>query len=374
MNPNIEHISQSIIERFERIAKNDFKSITPLTPEGSARLYFRIKDVTDNSFIGTYDANEAQRNTFFYLSEHFHKKELAVPHLLYYNADEPYYIQEDKGETALLTFLLKERKENLTSDTDLPPFSKALYKKALQQLAHFQVQAAKELDFSRSYPRAAFDKRAILWDLQYFKYYFAKPLGISYSEEALENDFEALADFLLDLIHQLPIPFFMYRDFQARNILLDKAEEPSKTQLTFIDYQGGRQGTPFYDAVSLLFQAKARLTEENRTELLVYYNEVLSEAANVHIKYPYKHIWACLLIRFCQVLGAYGFRGLFERKKHFIESIPPAMDNVAWWLDYNILPLELPELKSVLGQIVKYDLELFRSLLSDQKDLFNQIK
>ena len=223
----------------------------------------------------------------------------------------------------------------------------ALYKQALADLHAIQV-AGRDLDFSVAYPRPAFDRRSILWDLNYFKYYFLKLQHIPFDEELLEDDFQHLADLLL----AADTDYFLYRDFNPRNIMIASSCQPLPATghrlpaLYYIDYQGGRRGAAQYDVASLLYSAKSDLPQAIRNELLQHY---VSLHGDPHFM---DHFWHYLLVRILQTLGAYGYRGLYERKPYFIESIPLALNNLRRLVeDHPDLLADLPELQSIVGNL-----------------------
>ena len=252
------------------------------------------------------------------------------------NLDENIYLLEDLGNSVLLQKLESIRKEKTPEQANKQIIE--LYKKTIDNLVLLQIEGHKNLNYDFAYPRSHFDKQSILWDCNYFKYYFIKLAKIGFDEQALENDFETLANYLL----QADSDCFLMRDCQARNIML------FNNQLYFIDYQGGRKGALQYDLASLLFQAKANLSDDIRAALLDYYIEKASEHIAIDEKQFKQFYDAYVLIRTIQVLGAYGFRGLYERKQHFLVSIPYALQNLESLLKRINLPIETPVLWKVL--------------------------
>jgi hypothetical protein len=182
-------------------------------------------------------------------------------------------------------------------------------------------------------------------DLLYCKYYFLDTLKLAYDKQAMLDDFEALSSYLTHTQHK----YFMFRDFQSRNIIVNNDE------VYFIDYQGGMQGALQYDVASLLWQAKAELSDEWKSSLLSYY---IDQVDNLLEKKIDRNIFinqynGYVLIRLLQVLGAYGFRGFFQRKAHFLNSIPLALRNLKWFVENKSLGIELPEFYKVLHTIVE---------------------
>jgi len=213
-------------------------------------------------------------------------------------------------------------------------------------LPRFQVEAGRDLNYKVCYPRASFDRQSIAWDLNYFKYYFLRLAGIPFNEQVLEDDFGRLTKFLLSAGHD----YFLYRDFQSRNIMLHDR------QPYFLDYQGGRQGALQYDVASLLFDAKADLPAEVRQKLLDHYVGALGNYVKIDPSAFMQHYYAFVYIRIMQALGAYGFRGFYERKIHFLQSVPYALKNLRWLLHNVELPIALPTL-----------MDAFHSMLHSEK-------
>ena len=344
-------ISQ-IKKLYETWAKEEAANIIPLAQSGSYRKYFRIISYNKNA-IGVFNPDGKENRAFISFTKHFLKKDLNVPHLFSQNLKENIYLIEDLGDTTLYSLIEKENEKGKLSEKTL-----SYYKDALSHLVCLQLDGGKGLDYSACYPRAKFDKQSILWDLNYFKYYFLKLVKIPFDEQKLENDFNAFSEFLLSA----DTKYFMYRDFQSRNILVHNE------QLYFIDYQGGRKGALQYDVASLLFQAKVNLSEQVRNELLMHYLAELNKRTTVRVIEFKKYYYAYVLIRLLQTLGAYGFRGYFENKSHFLLSIPFALQNLQWLLENNHLPKKLPELNRVLASILRNgELLKLRLKSSDEK-------
>ncbi|MEZ4883279.1 MAG: RNase adapter RapZ [Chitinophagales bacterium] len=330
---NIE-LEQDLSQLFEQWASEKPTSIVALAPSGSPRKYYRLQSETKTA-IGTYGPNAKENHAFVTFSKHFKSKGLPVPNIYAVNVEQNMYLQEDLGGTALY---------NMLPENDAP-FSNELlqlYRKSVAKLAELQVKGGEGLDYSVCYPRAAFDKQSILWDFNYFKYYFLNLCHFPFDEQALEDDINRFADYLLQEDHH----YFMFRDFQSRNIMIREGEP------FFIDYQGGRQGALQYDLASLLYQAKANIPHSIRQELLKHYLDVVETMVEVdRVKFE-EYYYAYVLIRSIQVLGAYGFRGLIERKEHFLKSIPFALQNIRWILENVQFPVEMPKLLGALSSMV----------------------
>ncbi|MCK4631037.1 MAG: phosphotransferase, partial [Bacteroidales bacterium] len=244
----------------------------------------------------------------------------------------------DLGDTTLYLFLLEQRINN-----DFPEDLLDIYKKVLSMLVKFQVKGGKGLDFTKCFPRDSFDLQSMKWDMHYFKYYFLKLAQIPFNEQLLEDDFETFAHFLLEADRD----YFLYRDFQSRNVMLIDNEP------FFIDYQGGRKGALQYDLASLLYDAKADIPADTRKQLLLHYIEELQKEIEVDTDKFTSYYWGYVYIRIMQALGAYGFRGFYERKEHFLQSIPFAINNLEYLLNNVELPVKLPALTDAFHRLTK---------------------
>ena len=278
---------------------------------------------------------------FLAFSRHFRKHGLPVPEIYAEDLAHGAYLEEDLGDTTLFGLLSKNR-----VGEKLAPEVIEAYRQAVAVLPRFQVEAGRDLDYSVCYPRGSFDRQSIAWDLNYFKYYFLRLAAMPFGEQALEDDFGRLTDFLL----QAPSDYFLYRDFQSRNIMM-RAGEPY-----FVDYQGGRRGALQYDIASLLYDAKADLSPDVRRDLMGSYLDALGNYVDLNREAFLRYYYAYVYVRIMQALGAYGFRGFYERKAHFLQSVPYALKNLRWLLHNVNLPIELPTLMSA-----------FRSMLASQK-------
>ena len=312
---------------------------------GSGRKIIRL--ASDRvSAIGILYGVREENTAFLEFSKHFRKHGLPVPEIYAEDLSQGAYLEEDFGDVTLFDFLSENR-----AGENIAPAVVEAYRKVVAVLPRFQIEAGRDLDYSVCYPRRSFDRQSIAWDLNYFKYYFLRLAGISFNEQALEDDFDALTNFLLSADRD----YFMYRDFQSRNVMLRDGHP------FFLDYQGGRKGALQYDIASLLYDAKADLPPELRQQLLDLYIEKVRDFAggdfgkverDAFLHYFYAYVY----VRIMQALGAYGFRGFYERKAHFLQSVPYALKNLRWLLHNVTLPIALPTL-----------MEAFNSMLGSEK-------
>jgi aminoglycoside/choline kinase family phosphotransferase len=295
-----------------------------------------------HSCIGAIAMDVRENEAFFCYTRHLHAKGMSVPELYAVSDDRCRYLQQDLGDQTLYGLLYEKKRQGRGFDEELM----ALYRQVLADLAAIQ-DAGADMDFSVAYPRAAFDSRSIHWDLNYFKYFFLKLNHIDFDEELLENDFDDLTDRLLSA----DCHYFLYRDFNPRNIMVTNPPSPvgegsGVRLLYYIDYQGGRRGAAQYDVASLLYSAKSDIPEALRIDLLNHYLSTRGLTGEAR-KQWLDHFWMYLLVRILQTLGAYGYRGLYERKPYFIESIPLALNNLRLLLqDHPDLLANLPELRN----------------------------
>jgi aminoglycoside/choline kinase family phosphotransferase len=322
---------EEVKDLFNKFSKASITNIDKLPQAGSERHYYRLH-TNEGNFIATHGANIKENETFIYFSNHFAAKELSAAKVLCVNENTSIYIQEDFGSVSLLD---KLEQENYTDEVY------ALYKQSLEKLALLQVKGHEGLDYKKCLTNSSFGKEAIMADLLYFKYYFLDALRAPYDKQKLIKDFEALSNYLSHSEYK----YFMFRDFQSRNIMVD-----AHNHVHFIDYQGGMKGAPQYDVASLLWQAKANLSDSWKSRLLEDYMNAFEKITDQPLdKQVFRSQYnGYVLIRLLQVLGAYGFRGLFERKAHFLTSIPLALQNLKWFVSNQSTGLSLPEFKKVL--------------------------
>jgi aminoglycoside/choline kinase family phosphotransferase len=327
---------------FEQRFHSPVTQVRPLQGElgGSGRKIIRLASHNISAIGILYDVRE-ENVAFLEFSRHFRKHGLPVPEIYGEDLDHGAYLEEDFGDTSLFEFLSKNR-----SGENIAPAVVEAYRKVIATLPRFQVEAGRDLNYRVCYPRDSFDRQSVSWDLNYFKYYFLRLAGIPFSEQALEDDFGRLTEFLLSA----PRDLFLYRDFQSRNIMLRDG------QPYFLDYQGGRKGALQYDVASLLYDAKADLPPELRQLLLDHYLDALAGFVDLKRDEFMHHYYAYVYVRIMQALGAYGFRGFYERKAHFLQSVPYALKNLRWLLHNVTLPIPLPTLMGA-----------FHSMLASEK-------
>jgi aminoglycoside/choline kinase family phosphotransferase len=342
---------------FEQHFHSPVERVQPLQGQlgGSGRKIIRLASA-NFSAVGILYAVREENVAFLEFSRHFRRHGLPVPEIYAEDLGRGAYLEQDLGDTTLFELLSKNR-----AGRDIAPEVVEAYRQVVALLPRFQIEAGRDLNYKVCYPRASFDRQSIAWDLNYFKYYFLRLAGISFNEQALENDFHHLTKFLLSA----PRDYFLYRDFQSRNVMWREGHP------YFLDYQGGRKGALQYDIASLLFDAKADLPPELRQQLLDHYLDTLSHFIDFQRPAFLHYYYAYVYVRLMQALGAYGFRGFYERKTHFLESVPYALKNLRWLLHNVKLPLALPALtdafKSMLGS------EKLQGLASQGKNLVVRI-
>ncbi|MBR6899923.1 MAG: phosphotransferase [Bacteroidales bacterium] len=368
---------QTLAMLFEQWSGLPCAEILALGAQGSSRRYYRLtaqpwdagcqpaNDGTQAaslrtlSAIGTVGDDLRENRAFFALDRHLRAKGIRVPELYAVAPDERCYLQQDLGDLSLYGLLHEKQRQGGGFDAEMLAF----YKQALADLAAIQ-QAGADFDFSYSYPRADFDRQSILWDLNYFKYHYLKLAHVAFDEQLLEDDFQRLADLLL----QADTHYLLYRDFQTRNIMVVErvnallcecvsADAPATNAITqshnnallyYIDFQGARRGAAQYDVASILYSAKSNLPEPIRRELLAHYLRVRGIKGDERRRWL-DHFWAYLLLRILQTLGAYGYRGIFERKEYFLQSIPLALQNLRRLAEDHPQALDgLPHLKQIV--------------------------
>ncbi|HWJ25656.1 MAG TPA: phosphotransferase, partial [Flavisolibacter sp.] len=332
---------QQLIDAISQVYKDwcgEEPALVDVLPQsGSDRRYFRLQSADCQTVIATYGLNTQENETFIYFSDHFRERGLNVPQIFSLSEDKTIYLQEDLGDISLLNVL--EQKGFTEEVYDL-------FKESLHQIARLQVLGDEGMDYERCLTNKEFGKQAIMSDLLYFKYYFLDALRKPYDKQKLIDDFEALSTYLT----HTEFKYFMFRDFQSRNIMVKK-----DNSVHFIDFQGGMKGAPQYDVASMIWQARANLPDEWKTRLLEDYmgsfESIIQQPLDRTVFQSQYNGY--VLIRLLQVLGAYGFRGLFERKAQFLTSIPQALINLRWFIENNSLGIVLPEFKKVLNICVE---------------------
>ena len=329
-----------LIDLYTQLKGTPPESVCRIAGAGSNREYYRLSGKAHaDSLIGVIGTSVEENNAFIYLSEHFNRRRLAVPRVEAVSKDRICYLQTDLGTTSLFDAISGGRNAGGRYNSH----EKELLVRVVRQLPNIQIRGARGLDWQRCYPQPRFDVENVLFDLNYFKYCFLKPTDLDFHELKLEADFRLFAKELT----AEDTDSFMYRDFQARNIMLDSDDNPH-----FIDFQGGRKGPYYYDIASFLWQASAKYPHKLRRELVAeYYNSLKNYTEVPAVRYFVARLSQFVLFRTLQVLGAYGYRGYFERKQHFIESIPPAMQNLREMLRPDVFPY--PYLIDILRRLTE---------------------
>jgi aminoglycoside/choline kinase family phosphotransferase len=318
---------------------------------GSGRNIIRLSSPKQTAIGILYNVRE-ENVAFLEFSRHFRRHGLPVPEIYAEDLNQGAYLEEDLGDTTLFEFLSQNR-----AGEHLAPQALEAYRKVVAELPRFQIEGGRDLNYKVCYPRGSFDRQSIAWDLNYFKYYFLRLAGIPFNEQALEDDFNCLTSFLLST----NCDYFLYRDFQSRNVML------SGGRPFFLDYQGGRKGALQYDIASLLYDAKADLPPGLRQQLLDLYIERVGGMIELDPEAFLHHYYSYVYVRILQALGAYGFRGFYERKAHFLQSVPYALKNLRWLLHNVKLPIALPTLMAAFNSMLAS--EKLQGLASEAENL-----
>ena len=324
-----------VSDGFKELFGDSEIEISALPQSGSDRKYFRIY-ASGKSIIGAFNPNAEENEAFIGFTKHFISKGLPVPEIFGSLPGKFVYFLQDLGDMNLFTFLQQKHSgpgfDNETED---------IYRKVLDKLIDFQIKGIDGLNLDLCYPHRSFDRQSMMWDMNYFKYMFLKLVAVPFNERRLEHDFNLLADFLLETNQD----YFLYRDFQSANVMVVGGDP------WFIDYQGGRKGAPQYDVASLLFDAKAHIPENYRHKLLDYYINKFCSQSGESINEFRGYYAGFSMIRLMQALGAFGFRGLYEKKPTFTGSIVPAVNLFIQLVDSEQLPVSLLELFQTLRLI-----------------------
>ncbi|MBO4589034.1 MAG: phosphotransferase [Bacteroidales bacterium] len=360
--------NSTVLALFRQWAGVDCELCSELGANGSNRKYLRLS-ASGKSCIAAINDDLRENEAFLYFSREMKSRGISVPQIYAVSGDHRCYLQQDLGDTTLYSYLYAKRQSGVGFDGE----SIELYKQVLSDLVDIQTRC-RDVNFNHAYPRSDFDRQAIQWDFNYFKYFFLKLLYVPFDEQLLENDFQVLIDYLL----AGDCSAFMYRDFQTRNIMVVSGQlsvsgcrshvSDHGLQLYYIDYQGARRGAPQYDAASLLYSSKAEIPEAIRQELLkhyvdCYYRQAVSgqslctsHKSQVTRESFTQRFYAYVLARIMQAMGAYGYRGLYERKDYFINSIPLAVSNLRTVVEKLPQELNIPHLREVFNAIVNSQL------------------
>ena len=338
---------KKLLELYQQWGGAEPQHVEKLAGSGSNREYYRLTGADGSTVVGCIGTSRDENHAFVYLARHFFSCRLPVPEILAVSGDELRYLQTDLGSVSLFDAIRGGREAGGRYTLK----EQELLKRTIRELPRIQIQGARELDFSHCYPQPAFDKDSVLFDLNYFKYCFLKATELDFHELKLEADFRLLAN---DLVtgDGCDAQCFLYRDFQARNVMISPSPVTHQPMPCFIDFQGGRRGPYYYDVASFIWQASAKYPHKVRRELVYEYYNALKQYTEVPAPHAFvDRLSLFVLFRLLQVLGAYGIRGYFERKAHFIESIPPAIQNMRELLSERNFPY--PYLMGLLDRLTR---------------------
>jgi len=329
-----------LVEKYRNFSAEDCVDIVSMPRSGSERKYYRITG-SGRTMIGAFNPNREENDAFIGFTRHFRSFKLPVPEIYKYYPESDCYFMQDLGDTNLFTWL-ERKKQTVGFDEELLDF----YRLSLETLVLFQTEAIKDLNLDLCYPHKSFDRQSMIWDLNYFKYMFLKLVAAPFNEKRLEKDFNTLVDFLLEANQD----YFLYRDFQSANIMVVDGSP------WFIDYQGGRKGSAQYDPASLLYDPKAHVPQESREILIEHYIKMFCKKTSGLESDFRRYYHGFVLIRILQALGAFGYRGLYEQKPGFVQSIIPGIRIINNIIETGHFRVKLPELYRVFKEIPELDM------------------
>ena len=334
--------SQEIVKISQELFGKTPLRVEKVAEAGSSRRYYRVGLADGESdLIFTFGDDLRENKAFCELAEFFSSQTSGIPEVLAHAEDYSWYVQRSVGRRSLLEVINECRRAGGDPEEKLVDIIRDCFKGLIR------MQVADPAAWEPGVFNPPFSRRSVMWDLNYFKYDFLKVAGFDFDENALEDDFERFAGRLVEVPDSLS--GFIYRDFQSRNIMIG-GDGLSENVPGFIDFQGGRRGPLLYDAVSFLWQAKAGFSDGFRREMLRYYLEELGRCRAIDMQEAEALVGQIVVFRLLQVLGAYGLRGLVEKKAHFIESIPAALNNLKEQLDGGMLS-DYPEMERVCREM-----------------------
>lgn len=339
-------MTERLNKLFEQVFGVPPEQVQELSAHASNRRIFRLRGA-QRSVIGILNSNQLENLAFLEFSRHFRGQNLPVPEIYGSDSEACVYLEEDLGDETLFQVLSRMR----SKEDPFPLQIKNLYREVMSYLPRFQIVAGRTLNYDLCYPRKNYDREAMLWDMRFFRESFVRRAGITFDEARLESDFNLLASFL----EEAPADFFMYRDFQSRNIMVRSLND--KQELFFIDYQSGRRGPLQYDVASLLYQSKAAIPAEVREELLEAYLDAAEHYVSFQRDEFRRLYYGFVLVRLLQVLGTYGEQGVRLQKTYFLESIPLGIKNVHEVASRLPLVSELSEMQRIFQTLfIKFDI------------------
>ena len=303
-------MQQQIVRLYTQFFGHEPASVQPISGSASNRLYLRLTAADGTSVIGVGCPDPLEQRAFCQLDAAMLRQGLRVPQVLV--EQDCCYLQQDLGVVSLYDLILQCQKSGQWT-----PEVHSLLSQVMRDLVNIQFRTLRDFDLNQCCAQQHFSSTTIRWDLNYFKYCFLKGTGVTIDEGRLQSEFDRLEQTLLSATSD--VPCFLYRDFQSRNVMVHQG------QPYYIDFQGGYEGPFYYDVASFLWQARAAYPDELRQQLLRDYHRALLTYCSVSWTDFSAMLQHFVFFRLLQVLGAYGFRGIFERKAAFLSPIGQAL-------------------------------------------------
>ncbi len=340
MKPELKNLVESYLKQIEDERNSDNRpqnlldkfQITPLSPDGSDRLYYRVTAPGIKSFIATdasgcaeKDKNSSlsQNNSFRRIQQHLKKLNFPVPdYLTNESAGDDLYLLDDLGDTTLHNFV---KVHGWSSNTI------ARYQEALKLLLRLQIDAAATFNPNWAYAGGFYDYELIVTrELNYFLEEFVINFCRIEITTAVRTELKTEFKLLADTAMLAPTNFFLYRDFQSKNLML------FQDKIFLVDFQGARLGPIYYDLAALINDPYTEIPFPLRQDLQAFYYDQLKIANSTDTTTDpaaFAHNFALFsLIRTLQTLGAFGYLTRCG-KNHFAQYIRPALTNLTYYLE-----------------------------------------